>query len=66
MQAYIQDLKRAIGSAAELMQAIGSSVCSMLSMVMELLTCHILVAYPIIFRIISLYFPDFLAHCYLF
>ncbi|XP_042382170.1 QWRF motif-containing protein 2-like [Zingiber officinale] len=32
-KAYIQDLKHAVGSAAEVMQAIGSSVCSMLSMV---------------------------------
>ncbi|XP_074587873.1 QWRF motif-containing protein 2-like [Curcuma longa] len=32
-KAYIQDLKHAVGSAAEVMQAIGSSVCSMSSMV---------------------------------
>lgn len=39
MQADIQDVKNAVGSAVDIMQTIGSSICSLLAKVMCTLNC---------------------------
>jgi hypothetical protein len=39
LQADIQDVKNAVGSAVDIMQTIGSSICSLLAKVMCALNC---------------------------